>query len=178
MTSIYEQTFKPRICLQKIENGNHPQSNIWINAADELDVIKRLIATFVGHDIDDEAQGLEIIDSEDFGAVAVTLDDGLDEIQAQAVVIERHGFFGSFMIPYHNKHVESAEQELENHYVGCFESLADYARHQAEEVYGCKRFLAIFDGCVDLKAVGEQMDAANHVYWITDNHGVSHYFSQ
>jgi len=117
-------------CLASYNNGI--LHGAWINAAEgESEIWKEIKAVLATSPID-EAQEWAIHDHEGFGAMHVSEYTSVETIVEMATFIERYGELGAELTSYLGD-MHSAQEALEQHYIGEYETVAGFAQELTED---------------------------------------------
>ena len=125
----------PRIyiaCLAAYNNGFlHGR---WIDATQEENQIYQEINTILADSPIPGAEEWAIHDYEGFESIIISESEGVASVCQHAQFIQAHGALGGAVAGYYGD-LESAEEALENHYHGEWESEVDFANEIFDECY-------------------------------------------
>lgn len=128
-----KETTTPSIyvaCLAAYNNGIlHGR---WIDACQDEDDIRGEIAAMLAASPIAGAEEYAIHDYEGFEGVRVSEYAGIDEVAELAAFIDEHGRLGAELLAYFGD-LDEARTALEDHYVGAYRSVADFAEALTED---------------------------------------------
>ena len=167
-------THTPRIyvaCLAAYNNGI--LHGAWIDA-DSEDEIRDGIADMLRRSPIPNAEEFAIHDYENFGEVRVSEYMGIDKVAELAVFIAEHGSLGSGVLAHFSGDLKEAQEALQDCYLGCFASLADYVQDMTEEITEIPEGLRYY---IDWKALARDGEINGDWFTVETDYEEIHVFS-
>lgn len=145
----------------------------WIDATlDPEDIygeINKILASSPVADSEEYA----IHDYEGFEGASLSEYEGIESAHEKACFIEEHGKLGAEILNYYGDDLGDAEKALEDHYSGCYKSLADYAEELTEQTSKIPENLAYY---IDYEKMGRDMEYGGDVFTIETGFEEVHIF--
>ncbi len=110
-----------------------------------------------------EAEEYAIHDYEGYGAYKVSEYDGLESVNEVACFLEEHGEVAGDILDHFGDSLEGARKALEENYLGCYNSLADYAEELTTVTSEGAEHLAFYS---DYEKVGRDMELSVDVFTV------------
>lgn len=126
----------------------------WIDATQGLEGIQAEIQEILESSPIPGAEEWAIHDHEGFGRSVVGEYTGIPEVAAMAEFIEENPEICPLLLEHYSGDLDQAREALEN-YLGCYESLTDYARELTEECTQIPDNLAFY---IDYEAMARDME--------------------
>ena len=111
-------------CLAAYNNGI--LNGAWIDAEQNAEDINNAIRDMLAASPIKDAEEFAIHDYEGFEGIRLSEYSGIDEVAKYAAFIAEHGALGSKLFAHYGD-LESAQDAMDNHYHGCFASVAEFA---------------------------------------------------
>ena len=157
-------------CLAAYNNGwLHGR---WIDATLGEDHVRKHIAQMLKASPIENAEEYAIHDYEGFEGAPISEYSGIAEVCALAEFIEDHGVLGGKLIEHYGD-LDDAREALEDHYAGCFRSVAEFAQSITEETTEIPENLSYY---IDYEAMGHDLEINDvlaietgfedvHIFW-------------
>ena len=117
-------------CLAAYNNGIlHGR---WIDATEGADHVREEIARMLKASPIDDAEEYAIHDYEGFEGAELSEYSSIEQVCSLAEFISEQGTLGGKLLEYYSD-LDDAREALDDHYAGCFESVADFAINLTEE---------------------------------------------
>ena len=108
--------------------NNGELHGVWVDVTQDLDDIQEQVSEMLkASPCEEVAEEYAIHDYEGFGAYEVGEYEGLESVHKVASFLEEHGAVAGDVLAHFGDNMEDARKALEENYVGCYSSLADYA---------------------------------------------------
>lgn len=117
-------------CLAAYNNGI--LHGAWINAEQGAENINNAVRDMLAASPIKNAEEFAIHDYEGFEGIRLSEYSGIDQVAKYAAFIAKHGALGGELFAHYGD-LESAEDAMEDHYHGCFASVAEFAEELAAE---------------------------------------------
>ncbi len=147
---------------------------VWIDATEDLDTIQDQIDTLLAVSPVDDAEEYAIHDYEGFEGCELYEYEGIESAHDKAVFIEEHGQVGAALLAHTADNFEEATKALDEHYHGCYESLADYAREFTEDTTEIPEHLQYY---IDYEKMARDWAWSGDIFTITTARDEVHVFS-
>lgn len=169
-----EQNTEIRIyvaCLAAYNNGRlHGR---WIDAEQDADTIQSEIADMLAASPIPNAEEWAIHDYEGFEGAPISEYEGVDSVAEKAAFIARHGLLAGKLLEHWSGDLQDARRSIENHYIGAFPSLEDFARDMTEQSEDISDTIAPY---IDYARMGRDMALGDvftidlgfeetHIFW-------------
>ncbi len=119
-------------CLAAYNNGIlHGR---WIDATEDVDHIWKETKAMLAVSPIERAEEWAVHDFEGFEGLYISEYTSFETIAGLAAFIEEHGEMGAKLIEHMGGDKDSAETALQDHYIGQYESVADYAQELTEDM--------------------------------------------
>lgn len=129
-----QENLNPRIyvaCLAAYNSGYlHGK---WIDADQDADDIMGDIMAMLKSSPIEDAEEWAIHDYEDFGALQISEYEGIASVADIAEFLIKYGLLGSEVAEHLGADLSEAREAMEDRYIGCFDTLADYMAELTEE---------------------------------------------
>ncbi len=158
-------------CLASYNNGC--LHGAWINAANDLEVILKTIKTMLAKSPVADAEEYAIHDYEGFETYQVSEYEGIEAVHEIACFIDEHGALGAELLN-HFGDLDEAITAIEEHYYGCYASLADYAQEFTEQTSDIPKHLEFY---IDYERMARDWEMSGDVFTIETAHDEVHVFS-
>lgn len=116
-------------CLAAYNNGI--LHGCWINAEQDADDIRAAISDMLKASPIEDAEEWAIHDYEGFEGARISEYEGIDHVAELAAFIGQHGELGGKLLAYFGD-LPSAREAIEDHYIGEYASLGDFAQETTE----------------------------------------------
>ncbi|WP_279600089.1 antirestriction protein ArdA [Nitrosomonas sp. PY1] len=136
-------------------HNNGKLHGVWINACDDLDVIKAQINEMLAKSPEGFAEEYAIHDYEGFSGYTLS------------------EYEGGELLNHFGGDLEDARTAAEENYCGCYKSLADYAQELTEETTQIPENLSYY---IDFERMGRDMDLSGDVFTIEAGYETVHIF--
>jgi antirestriction protein len=157
-------------CLAAYNNGI--LHGAWIDAQQGVEAIKADIRKMLKASPIEGAEEYAVHDYEGFEGLSLSEYEGIEQIVEKAEFIAEHGRLGAELVNYFGD-LESARTALEDHYVGEFRSVAEFAEHITEETTEIPESLRFY---IDYERMGRDMEINDvvaiklsfdcvHIFW-------------
>lgn len=164
---------EPRIYVADLAAYNNGKLHgVWIDAALELDDIQDAVAKMLKASPEGFAEEYAIHDYEGFGSYRVSEYEGLESVHDVACFIEEHEELGA-ELQAHFSSIDGARTAIDENYVGCYESVADFAEELTEDSVQIPESLARY---IDYNAMAYDMEVGGDIFTIELGHGEVHIF--
>ena len=150
---------------------------VWIDATQDIDEIWDAVnAMLKATPLDEPSEEYAIHDYEGFGNYRLGEYQGLESAHEIACFFEKHGELGSDLLGHFGGDIEEATKTIEENYIGCYTSLADYAQELTEQTSEVPKHLEFY---IDYEKMGRDMDLSGDIFTIETAHDEVHiFFSQ
>jgi len=152
-------------CLASHNNGI--LHGAWIDATQGEEGIWRDVSQILLKSPAGDAEEWAIHDYDGFGDVYVSEYTSFETVAKYADFIETHGEIGAKLLAYNND-IEYAREAIEDHYVGVYDRLEDYAEELTEETTQIPESLRYY---IDYEKMARDL-AINNVMTIEVGHSV------
>ncbi|MEO1151463.1 MAG: antirestriction protein ArdA [Pseudomonadota bacterium] len=158
-------------CLAAYNNGClHGR---WIDAnQDKEDILSEIRAMLKASPIPD-AEEYAIHEYEGFGDIIIEEYQSIESVAAIAEFIQEHGILGTYVFGHYND-LDMAREMMEDHYIGEYETVADFAREITEETTEIPQNVAFY---VDYDLMARDMEV-NDIHAFQIGAGSFHIFWQ
>lgn len=157
-------------CLASYNSGR--VHGVWLDATQDLKKIRAKIRRMLNESPIQNASDWAIHGEEGFGDLELSETENLETIQQIVHFIQKHGELGRYLLAQHKGDTDYSQKMLDEYYVGCFETLADYAletmRHEVPDHLHFH---------IDWQKVGEDMTFTGDVDVFEENENTLHIFS-
>lgn len=158
-------------CLSSYNNGLlHGR---WIDAYKGVEYLQSEIANLLAESPEHLAEEYAIYDSDNFEGICIFAFESLASIAEKAAFVLKYGKLGARVADHYGDDIKWAAEALEERYLGCWKSLAAYARDVVENSYQIPE--AVLD-YIDFVEMGSDMEK-NDISAIPDEEGLWHLFS-
>lgn len=168
----HSKTDTPRIyvaCLAAYNNG--VLHGTWTDATQDSQLIVKEVKHMLAASPMDGAEEWVIHDYEGFGSLRLSEWVSFEKVSALAQFIEQHPDYGAELLSYFCGDLNEAQKAAEN-YFGTFDSLADYAEQEWEDVFDVPEAVARY---IDYYAIARDMELGGDVFTLNVN-GCLHVF--
>ena len=148
-------------CLAAYNNGK--LHGDWIDATQELDEIWRQIQQMLKRSPECDAEEFAIHDYEGFGGYGLGEYEAIEAVHDIACFIEEHSKLAGELLNHFGGSLEDARKAVEEHYSGCYTSLADYAEELTDGIGQIPSNLAYY---IDYYRMGRDMELGGDIYTI------------
>lgn len=146
-------------CLAAYNNGRlHGR---WIDAAQGVDAIRVEVTEMLAASPISDAEEWAIHDYEGFGDAPISEYEGLNSVADKAAFIARHGLLAAKLLEHWCGDLDQARRSLEDHYIGAFPSLEDFARDRTELGEDISESIAPY---IDYERMGRDMVLGGTVF--------------
>ncbi|MCH6256807.1 antirestriction protein ArdA [Puniceicoccaceae bacterium K14] len=170
---MFRETDTPRIyvaCLAAYNSGIlHGK---WIDTTQGIDGIWEELKAMLAASPEENAEEWAIHGYEGFGSLSLSEYEGIERVTELTSFIEEHDELGTDLLSHFCGDIEQAKQALDN-YLGCFESLADYARELTEETTEIPQHLEFY---IDYEEMGRDIELNGDVFTIEKSYNEIHVF--
>lgn len=156
-------------CLASYNNGI--LHGAWINADQDAESINNAICGMLKASPIEDAEEFAIHDHEGFEGVSISEYQGVDSVAELAAFIAEHDLLGAELINYLGD-LESARDALEDHYHGCYTSVADFAEELTSETTEIPDSLQYY---IDYEKMARDLEI-NDIMAIETSHDEVHVF--
>ena len=164
---------EPRIYVADLAAYNNGKLHgVWIDAALELDDIQEAVAKMLKASPEGFAEEYAIHEYEGFGSYRVSEYEGLESVHEVACFIEEHEELGAELLA-HFSSIDEARTAIDENYVGCYESVADFAEELTEDSVQIPESLVFY---IDYERMGRDMELGGDIFTIELGHGEVHIF--
>ncbi|MBL4616596.1 MAG: antirestriction protein ArdA [Robiginitomaculum sp.] len=143
----------------------------WIDADQDASAIRAEIRTMLATSPETQAEEWAIHDYEGFEGAPIAEYQGIDSVAEIATFIAENGELGGKLLA-HFHSLEYARDTLEDHYVGEYRSLSDYAQEITEETTQIPESLQFY---IDYEAMARDLEI-NDVFTIETGFEEIHVF--
>ncbi len=144
----------------------------WIDATQDLDTIWNELRNALATSPVEDAEEWAIHDYDGFGLTSLSEYESIERVHEIALFIEENEKLGASLIEHFCGNLDDAKAALEN-YMGCYESLEDYARQTTEETSEVPEHLAYY---IDYEAMGKDIENNGDVFTISTRYDEVHIF--
>lgn len=156
-------------CLASYNNGI--LHGAWINALQEADDVMEEVQAMLAASPIRDAEEWAIHDYEGFKGISLSEYEGFERVAELASFIEEHGELGAKV--YANfSNLDDAITALDDHYCGCYDSVADFAEEITADMSEIPESLAYY---VDYEKMARDMEI-NDIFVIQTSHNEHHVF--
>ncbi len=153
--------------------NNGKLHGVWIDATQDLDVMYEQMHEMLKNSTEEFSEEYAIHDYEGFEGYSLSEYQGLKSVHEIACFIDEHGEIASGLLNHFCGDVEGATKTIEDHYVGCYKSLSDYAEELTESIGDIPKHLAYY---IDYERMGRDMELGGDVYTIETGFEEVHIF--
>lgn len=146
---------------------------VWIDACEDLDEIKKQINEMLASSPEEDAEEYAIHDYEGFEGYSVSEWSGIEELHEVACFIEEYPGIGGALLSQFCDNFEDARRAIEEAYLGCYESLADYAQEFSESTTQIPDHLSYY---IDYERMGRDMEMSGDIFIIKLGYEEVHIF--
>ncbi len=139
-------------CLASYNNGI--LRGVWINADQDAEDINNAIRDMLRASRVEAAEEFAIHDYEGFEGVSIHEYASIDSVAEFAAFIGQHGELGAELIKRFDD-VEAAQEAMEDSYIGCYSSVAEYAQELTEDTTDIPQSLQYY---IDYDAMARDME--------------------
>ena len=143
----------------------------WIDATQGVVEIQDEISAMLTASPIEDAEEYAIHDYEGFEGYKVSEYEGIAEVQSVACFIDEHGKLGAELLDYYD--LDAGKKNLEDHYYGCFNSVADYTQQLTEETSQVPEHLQLY---IDYDKMGRDMELSGEIFTIETTQDEIHVF--
>ncbi len=145
----------------------------WIDATQDLDDIQEAVNDMLSKSPVEDAEEYAIHDYEGYGSYGLGEYEGLEKAHELACFIEEYPALGGEMLNHFGGSLDDARKALEEHYSGCYSSLADYAQEWTENT---SEVPAHLENYIDYERMGRDFEMSGDIYTIETAHDEVHVF--
>ena len=153
--------------------NNGKLHGVWINATDDLDDIQEQINKMLAKSPEGFSEEYAIHDYEGFEGYALGEYESIETIHEIACLIAAYPDLAGKLLSEFGGDVEEARTAIEDHYSGCYQSLADYAKELIEGATQIPDNLAYY---IDYECLGRDMEMSGDIYVIETAYDEVHVF--
>lgn len=157
-------------CLAAYNNGI--LHGAWIDAEQESGDIWDAINAMLKASPIEDAEEYAIHDYEGFGSISISEYHGINEVAQLAAFIAEHGELGQGLLAFNND-IEWAKEAIEDHYIGEYKSVTEYAEEVTEETVTIPQSLQFY---IDYDSMARDMEINDllvietgfeqvHIFW-------------
>lgn len=147
---------------------------VWIDATKEPDEIHAEVKAMLAESPEPVAEEWRIDDHEGFGGVYISEWASFEEIHKIALLIEEHGELGGELLSHWYNDVAEVRRLFDDgHYLGAFDSVADYAEEIIEETVEIPEPLRFY---VDYASMARDMELNGDIFTV-ERGGQVHIFA-
>lgn len=158
-------------CLASYNNGI--LHGAWIDAYQDRDQIMSAVQAILAASPTENAEEWAIHDYEGFEGISLSEYEGFERVADLASFIEEHGELGAKVYKLFGS-LDDANRALDEHYCGCYESVADFAEEITSETSEVPERLTVY---IDYERMASDMEISyifvvetgyneHHVFWI------------
>ncbi len=165
------ETLQPHIyvaCLAAYNNGY--LHGAWIDATDDLGLIQAQVAQMLAASPMPDAEEYAIHDHEDYGGYYLGEYAGLESAHNIAVYLADTGKLGAMLLSHFGGDLQAAQNALEE-YVGCYESVADFAQELTEETAAIPESFRYY---IDYEAMARDMELNGDILTFEESYRCIH----
>lgn len=142
---------------------------VWINACDDLEDINKQINKMLAGSPEEDSEEIAIHDHEGFEGYSVSEWHDIEELHEVACFIDENPGIGGALLSQFCDNLDEARLAIEESYIGCYESLGDYAQELAEDSCQVPYY-------IDYDRMGRDMDLGGDIFTIEASHNEVHVF--
>ncbi|AFY71957.1 Antirestriction ArdA family protein (plasmid) [Thalassoporum mexicanum PCC 7367] len=146
---------------------------VWINACLDLDEIQEQINIMLSNSPEDCAEEYAIHDYEGFNGYELSEYTGIKTAHEIACFIAEYPDLAGALLCHFGGSIEEARQAIEDNYVGCYKSLADYAEELTDSIDQIPDNIAYY---IDYERMGRDMELSGDIYTIATAYDEIHIF--
>jgi len=147
---------------------------VWIDATLDMDDIQEQVSQMLkATPLDEEAEEYAIHDYEGFGAYKVSEYEGLESVHEVACFLEEFGEVAGDVLSHFGDNLEDARKALEENYVGCYSSLADYAEEITTQTSEIPKHLEYY---IDYERMGRDTEMSGDIFTVETGYQEVHVF--
>ncbi len=133
---VNSSTILPHIYVACLAAYNHCRGHgEWIDATQGVEEILEQISIMISESPIPAAKEYAIHGHEGFHGLTIEEDASIEEVQAKALFVLEHGELGVELATYYGGNLKDAEEALNEHYHGEYESELDFAIEFFDECY-------------------------------------------
>lgn len=164
---------EPRIYVADLAAYNNGKLHgVWVDATLDLDDIQEAVAEMLKTSPEEGAEEYAIHDYEGFGSYRVREYEGLESVHEVACFIEEHEELGAELLA-HFSSIDEARTAIDENYVGCYDSVADFAEELTEDSVQIPESLARY---IDYNAMAYDMEVGGDIFTIETGYQEVHIF--
>lgn len=152
--------------------NNGKLHGVWIDATLDIDEMNEAVAKMLKASPEGFAEEYAIHDYEGFGSYPLGEYEGLQAAHDIACFIEECDEVAPELLNYYSN-LEEAKRVLEENYIGCFESIADYAQEITQETTDIPKQLEYY---IDYEKLGRDMELSSEIFAIEAGYQKVHIF--
>ena len=171
----HEASPQPRIyvaCLAAYNNGY--LHGVWIDATVDEWAMWARVETMMANSPIPDAEEWAIHDYEGFGELRISEHTGLARIAEIAGYISEHGELGMAVLEHICGDTDEARAIIEQRYLGCHTSLADYVQELTEETTAIPQALQFY---IDWQAMAHDAELNGDLFTIETGYHAVHVFA-
>ena len=155
-------------CLAAYNNGK--LHGTWIDCCQPAEDIDAEIQRMLESSPEPDAEEWAIHDFEGFGSWKPGESESIDTIAEVAEMIEEHGpVFADLMANFHGD-LKSAKYHMERSYMGCFNSMQDYAEQFMKDCGDLDSIPEHLHAYFDFEAYARDLERDGHIFVIETGH--------
>ena len=146
---------------------------IWIDATLDIDDIQDQVNAMLAASSVEGAEEYAIHDYEGFGGHTLSDYEGLQTANELACFIEEYPALGGEILNHFGGSLDDARKALEDHYSGCYASLAEYAQEWTDNTSEIPDQL---ENYIDYERMARDFEMSGDIYTIETAHDEIHVF--
>ncbi|MEM7017160.1 MAG: antirestriction protein ArdA [Pseudomonadota bacterium] len=164
---------EPKIYVADLAAYNNGKLHgVWIDATLDLEDIQAAVSSMLKNSPEGFAEEYAIHDYEGFAAYRLDEYEGLESAHEIACFIEAHGEIAAELLNHFND-IEEAQKAIEEHYAGCYTSVADFAQELTEETTQIPENVVYY---IDYDLMGRDIEMSGDIFTIETAHDEVHIF--
>ncbi len=153
--------------------NNGKLHGVWIDATDDIDDIQDQINEMLENSPEEDSEEYAIHDYEGFDGYRLSEYEGIQSAHEIACFIDDNPELGGELLNHFGGDLEDAQKAIEEDYMGCYSSLADYAQELTNETVIVPEHLTYY---IDYEKMGRDMELNGDLYTIETAHDEVHIF--
>lgn len=153
--------------------NNGKLHGIWIDATQDPDDIQAQIKAMLAASPEDFAEEYAIHDYEGFGEYSLSEYADIQTTHDIACFIEEHPQLAGALLSQFGGDLDDARTAIEEHYYGCYSSLADYAQELTEQSTDIPKNLLYY---IDYERMARDFEMSGDIYTLETAHDEVHIF--
>ncbi|MEM1223292.1 MAG: antirestriction protein ArdA [Verrucomicrobiota bacterium] len=157
-------------CLAAYNSGTlHGE---WITLTDDIEETWNRIRKMLAASPIPDAEEWAIHDFEGFAGVRLSEWEDIERVHELSEFLQSHDEVGALVLDHYNGDIEDANRALEN-YMGCYQSIADYAQEITESRTEIPKHLEFY---IDYERMGRDMDLSGDILTLSPRYDEVHIF--